>query len=265
MLGTVTGPHPFPEMVRDFHRVIGVEARQQVLDLVGRLPDVVLRLRRRRLQRDGHLPPLHRRPRRSGSSASRPAARASSPASTRRASRPASPACCTAPSPTSCRTRTARPSSRTASRPGLDYPSVGPEHAHLLESGRAEYRPITDVEAMEAFSLLSRTEGILPAIESAHALAGAMKLGRELGPDAVILVNLSGRGDKDVHTAAAVVRPHRRRRRARACRTTPAPRAWGSSSERPPHPRDGAAPRVARPSSATSPSASRRSRARSPR
>jgi tryptophan synthase beta chain len=85
---------------------------------------------------------------------------------------------------------------------GLDYPSVGPEHAHLLESGRAEYRPVTDDEAMEAFSLLSRTEGILPAIESAHALAGAMKVGRELGPDAVLLVNLSGRGDKDVHTAA---------------------------------------------------------------
>ncbi|HEY1174746.1 MAG TPA: pyridoxal-phosphate dependent enzyme, partial [Phytomonospora sp.] len=85
---------------------------------------------------------------------------------------------------------------------GLDYPSVGPEHAYLLDSGRAEYQPITDVEAMEAFSLLSRTEGILPAIESSHALAGAMNLGRELGPDAVILVNLSGRGDKDVHTAA---------------------------------------------------------------
>jgi tryptophan synthase beta chain len=85
---------------------------------------------------------------------------------------------------------------------GLDYPSVGPEHAHLRETGRAEYRPITDDEAMEAFALLSRTEGILPAIESAHALAGAMQLGRELGPDAVILVSLSGRGDKDVHTAA---------------------------------------------------------------
>ena len=85
---------------------------------------------------------------------------------------------------------------------GLDYPSVGPEHAHLFESGRAEYRSATDDEAMEAFRLLSRTEGILPAIESAHALAGAMVLGRELGPDAVLLVSLSGRGDKDVHTAA---------------------------------------------------------------
>ena len=84
---------------------------------------------------------------------------------------------------------------------GLDYPSVGPEHSSLKDSGRAEYRPITDAEAMEAFKLLSQTEGILPAIESAHALAGAMKVGRELGPDGLVLVSLSGRGDKDVHTA----------------------------------------------------------------
>jgi tryptophan synthase beta chain len=85
---------------------------------------------------------------------------------------------------------------------GLDYPGVGPEHAYLHDIGRAEYRPITDAEAMDAFSLLSRTEGIIPAIESAHALAGALKLGRELGPDAIILVSLSGRGDKDVQTAS---------------------------------------------------------------
>jgi tryptophan synthase beta chain len=85
---------------------------------------------------------------------------------------------------------------------GLDYPGVGPEHALLKDVGRAEYSPITDAEAMDAFALLCRTEGIIPAIESAHAIAGALKLGRELGPDAVILVNLSGRGDKDVDTAA---------------------------------------------------------------
>lgn len=85
---------------------------------------------------------------------------------------------------------------------GLDYPSVGPEHAYLRDAGRAEYWPITDDEAMEAFSLLTRTEGILPAIESSHALAGAIKLGRELGPGALLLVSLSGRGDKDVETAA---------------------------------------------------------------
>jgi tryptophan synthase beta chain len=85
---------------------------------------------------------------------------------------------------------------------GLDYPSVGPVHAHLRDTGRAEYRYATDEQAMRAFELLCRTEGIIPAIESAHALAGAMEVGRELGPDALLLVNLSGRGDKDMHTAA---------------------------------------------------------------
>jgi tryptophan synthase beta chain len=85
---------------------------------------------------------------------------------------------------------------------GLDYPGVGPEHAWLKDTGRAEYRPVTDAEAMDAFQLLSRTEGIIPAIESAHALAGALVLGRELGPDGLIVVNLSGRGDKDMDTAA---------------------------------------------------------------
>jgi tryptophan synthase beta chain len=84
---------------------------------------------------------------------------------------------------------------------GLDYPGVGPEHAYLHDIGRAEYLPASDDEAMEALRLLSRTEGIIPAIESAHALAGALRVGRELGPDVVLLVNLSGRGDKDVQTA----------------------------------------------------------------
>ena len=85
---------------------------------------------------------------------------------------------------------------------GLDYPGVGPEHAWLKDTGRAEYRPITDSEAMDAFRLLCRTEGIIPAIESAHAVAGALKLGVEMGSGAIIVVNLSGRGDKDVETAA---------------------------------------------------------------
>jgi tryptophan synthase beta subunit len=85
---------------------------------------------------------------------------------------------------------------------GLDYPGVGPEHSWLRDSGRAEYRDTTDAEAMDAFALLCRAEGIIPAIESAHALAGALKVGKELGPDAVLVVCLSGRGDKDMHTAA---------------------------------------------------------------
>jgi tryptophan synthase beta chain len=85
---------------------------------------------------------------------------------------------------------------------GLDYPGVGPEHVWLQETGRAEYRAVTDAEAMNAFSVLCRTEGIIPAIESAHALAGALEVGRQLGPDGLIVVNLSGRGDKDVDTAS---------------------------------------------------------------
>jgi len=85
---------------------------------------------------------------------------------------------------------------------GLDYPGVGPEHVWLMETGRAEYRAVTDAQAMNAFSVLCRTEGIIPAIESAHALAGALDIGRELGPGGLILVNLSGRGDKDVDTAS---------------------------------------------------------------
>jgi tryptophan synthase beta chain len=84
---------------------------------------------------------------------------------------------------------------------GLDYPGVGPEHAWLASIGRAQYLPITDAEAMDALRLLSRTEGIIPAIESSHALAGALKLGQELGPESLILINLSGRGDKDMETA----------------------------------------------------------------
>jgi tryptophan synthase beta chain len=85
---------------------------------------------------------------------------------------------------------------------GLDYPGVGPEHAWLSDIGRAKYIPATDDEAMQALRLLSRTEGIIPAIESSHALAGALRIGRELGPDALIAVSLSGRGDKDMDTAA---------------------------------------------------------------
>ena len=84
---------------------------------------------------------------------------------------------------------------------GLDYPGVGPEHAYLHDTGRATYEPVSDAEAMDAFALLCRTEGIIPAIESAHALAGALRVAKQLGPEAVIVVNLSGRGDKDVETA----------------------------------------------------------------
>ena len=201
VLGTVTGPHPFPEMVRDFHRIIGVEARAQVLDLVGRLPDAVLAcvgggsnamgiFHRFLLDQSVRLIGLEAGG--EGVDSGRHAARFSG--GTRGVLHGAATYVLQDGDG-----QTIESHSVSA---GLDYPSVGPEHAHLFETGRAEYRPVTDDEAMEAFRLLCRTEGIIPAIESAHALAGAIAVGRELGPDAVLLVSLSGRGDKDVHTAA---------------------------------------------------------------
>lgn len=201
LLGTVAGPHPFPEMVRDFHKIIGEEARQQVLDLTGKLPDAVLAcvgggsnaigIFHRFISDEGV--------RLIGLEAGGDGIETGRHAST-----------ITGGSVGVLHgTRTyvlQDDSGQTVEShsisAGLDYPGVGPEHAILNDTGRAEYRSITDAEAMEAFSILSKTEGIIPAIESAHALAGAMKIGKELGPDATLLINLSGRGDKDVHTAA---------------------------------------------------------------
>ena len=88
---------------------------------------------------------------------------------------------------------------------GLDYPGVGPEHAYLKDSGRATYVPVTDQEALDAFLLLTKTEGIIPALESAHAVAHGVKVARELGPDAAVIINLSGRGDKDVQHVAQLL------------------------------------------------------------
>lgn len=200
VLGTVTGPHPFPEMVRDFHKIIGEEAREQVQELTGRLPDAVVAcvgggsnamgifhafvpdegVRLIGLEAGGE-----------GIESGRHAARFAT----------GTPGVLHGAYTYLLQDDDGQTIESHSVSAGLDYPSVGPEHAMLHDSGRAEYRAITDDEAMEAFRLLSRTEGILPAIESAHALAGAMQVGRELGPDAVVLVSLSGRGDKDVHTA----------------------------------------------------------------
>ena len=201
VLGTVTGPHPFPEMVRDFHRVIGIEARAQVLDLVGRLPDVVLACVGGGSNAMGI---FHRFIDDSGVRLVGLEAGGEGVASGRHASRFASgiPGVLHGAFTYVMQDDDGQTVESHSVSAGLDYPSVGPEHAYLLESGRAEYRSITDEQAMEAFRLLCRTEGIIPAIESSHALAGAMEVGQELGRDAVLLVNLSGRGDKDVHTAA---------------------------------------------------------------
>ncbi|WP_433803757.1 tryptophan synthase subunit beta [Actinomycetospora sp. CA-084318] len=201
VLGTAAGPHPFPMMVRDFHRVIGLEARAQVLASHGRLPDAVLACVGGGSNAIGIFHPFldDASVRLVGCEA------AGDGVDTGRHA-----ASITGGSPGALHGaltyvlqdedgQTVESHSISA---GLDYPGVGPEHSYLAEIGRAEYVPVTDTEAMDAFRLLCRTEGIIPAIETAHAIAGALRLGRELGPDATLLVNLSGRGDKDVETAA---------------------------------------------------------------
>jgi tryptophan synthase beta chain len=201
LIGTVTGPHPFPEMVRDFHRIIGVEARGQVLDLVGRLPDAVCACVGggsnamgifHRFIDDASVRLVGLEAGGEGIDTGHHAARFST----------GIPGVLHGAYTYVLQDEDGQTLESHSISAGLDYPSVGPEHAYLKDSGRAEYRPITDTEAMDAFALLCRTEGIIPAIESAHALAGALQIGRELGPEGVVLVNLSGRGDKDVDTAA---------------------------------------------------------------
>lgn len=201
MLGTVAGPHPFPTMVRDFHKLIGEESREQVLALTGRLPDAVLacvgggsnaigifhafipdagvRLIGLEAGGDGIETGRHAATISGGSEGVLHGTRSYV-----------------------LQDENGQTVESHSISAGLDYPGVGPEHAYLHDIGRAEYRAVNDDAAMAAFSLFSRTEGIIPAIETAHALAGALVIGNELGPDATLLINLSGRGDKDVQTAA---------------------------------------------------------------
>ena len=201
LLGTVAGPHPFPTMVRDFHRVIGVEAREQCLELMGRLPDVILACVGGGSNAIGIFHPFleDTNVRLVGLEAGGSGIESGLHAATISGG---SPGVLHGTRSYVLQDENGQTVESHSISAGLDYPGVGPEHAYLNDIGRAEYRPITDAQAMEAFALLCKTEGIIPAIESAHALAGAMQIGKELGSEAVLLVNLSGRGDKDVQTAA---------------------------------------------------------------
>ncbi|MBV9162681.1 MAG: tryptophan synthase subunit beta [Pseudonocardiales bacterium] len=200
VLGTVAGPHPFPVMVRDFHRVIGLEAREQVLTRYGRLPDAVAACVGGGSNAIGIFHPFLDDPtiRLVGFEAAGDGVDTGRHAAALSAGEPGMLHGALSYLLQDSDGQTVEAHSISA---GLDYPGVGPEHSWLKDTGRAEYRPITDAQAMDAFQLLSRTEGIIPAIESAHAVAGALQLGAELGPGALLLVNLSGRGDKDVDTA----------------------------------------------------------------
>jgi tryptophan synthase beta chain len=201
LFGTAAGPHPFPSMVRDLTRGIGDEARAQVLELTGSLPDAAVacvgggsnaiglftafiddadvRLVGIEAGGDGVETGRHAATITGGDVGVLHGARSFL-----------------------LQDEDGQTIESHSISAGLDYPGVGPEHSYLADTGRASYVPATDAEAMSAFDLLCKTEGIIPAIESAHALAGALELAKELGPDSTILVNLSGRGDKDVHTAA---------------------------------------------------------------
>jgi tryptophan synthase beta chain len=201
VIGSVVGPHPFPAMVRDFQRVIGVEARAQCLALVGRLPDAVVAAVGGGSNSMGLFHPFldDASVRMVGCEAGGSGVGTGKHSATLVGGSPGVLHGARSYLLQDDQGQTLETHSISA---GLDYPGVGPEHAWLRDSGRATYRAVTDVEAMEAFSLLCRTEGIIPAIETAHAVAGAVAVAAELGPDAVIVVNHSGRGDKDVDTAA---------------------------------------------------------------
>jgi tryptophan synthase beta chain len=201
IIGTVAGPHPYPMMVRDFQRVIGDECLTQMPEMIGRQPDAVIACVGGGSNAMGIFYPYipHDGVRLIGVEAAGQGLDTGKHAASLSAG---SPACCTATAPTCCRTTTARSPRRTRCRPGLDYPGVGPEHAYLKDIGRAEYVGITDDEALAAFHRLCRTEGIIPALESSHAVAYAMKLAATMRPDQHLLVNLSGRGDKDIGTVA---------------------------------------------------------------
>jgi tryptophan synthase beta chain len=201
VIGSVGGPAPFPAMVRDFASVIGTEARQQCLDLLGRLPDAVLACVGGGSNAMGIFTAFI--PDESvqlfGFEAGGEGIETGKHAATLTGG---SPGVLHGSRSYVLQDEDGQTKESHSISAGLDYPGVGPEHAWLKDTGRASYEPVDDDDAMEAFRLLCRTEGIIPAIESSHALAGAQMVARRLGPDAVLLVNLSGRGDKDMDTAA---------------------------------------------------------------
>ena len=201
IIGTVAGPHPYPMMVRDFNAVVGREARAQMLERFGRLPDVLTACVGGGSNALGlfHAFLNDRDVRIVGAEAAGEGIATGHHAASLAAGRPG----------VLHGNRTyvlcdddGQITETHSISAGLDYPGVGPEHAFLKDSGRAEYVGVTDDEALQAFHLLCETEGILPALESSHAVAQAIKLARELPKDKLILCNLSGRGDKDVHTIA---------------------------------------------------------------
>ncbi|HAJ91899.1 MAG TPA: tryptophan synthase subunit beta [Gammaproteobacteria bacterium] len=203
IIGTVAGPHPYPAMVRDFQTIIGREARQQIMEMEGRLPDALVACVGGGSNAIGLFHPFldDRDVAIYGVEGGGDGVETG---------RHAAPLCAGSPGVLHgnrtylMEDRDGQIIETHSISAGLDYPGVGPEHAWLKDTGRASYVAITDAEALEAFHVLTRTEGIMPALESSHALAYTAKLAADMNSDQIVIVNLSGRGDKDVHTIAAL-------------------------------------------------------------
>jgi tryptophan synthase beta chain len=202
IIGTVAGPHPYPAMVRDFQSVIGGEVRYQIMEFEGRLPDALVAC----VGGGSNAMGLFHAFLNDEQVALYGVEAAGDGLATGRHAAPLSagrPGVLHGNRTYLMETDDGQIIETHSISAGLDYPGVGPEHAWLKDSGRANYVAITDDEALEAFHVLTRIEGIMPALESSHAVAYAKKLAPQLGRDACMVVNLSGRGDKDVHTIAA--------------------------------------------------------------
>lgn len=205
VLGSVMGPHPFPTMVRDFQSIIGREVRQQILEKEGRLPDALLACVGGGSNAMGLFYDFigNAGIRLIGCEAAGQGIDTDKHAATMTTG---TVGIFHGMKSYFCQNEEGQIAPVYSISAGLDYPGIGPEHAQLADSGRAEYVPVTDEEAVQGFEYLSRTEGIIPAIESAHAIAYARKLAPEMGREQIVVVNLSGRGDKDV---AAIARYRR--------------------------------------------------------
>jgi len=203
IIGTAAGPHPYPKLVRDFQSIIGREARRQCLEQIGRLPDALVACVGGGSNAIGLFHPFiaDENVRMIGVEAGGYGLETGQHAAPLSAGRPG----VLHGNRTYLMEDDAGQILGTHSvSAGLDYPGVGPEHSWLKDAGRAEYVAATDEEALAAFRTLTKVEGIMPALESSHAVAHALKLAREMDRDDVIVVNLSGRGDKDIHTVASI-------------------------------------------------------------
>ncbi|BAF59805.1 tryptophan synthase beta chain [Pelotomaculum thermopropionicum SI] len=201
LIGSAAGPHPYPAMVRDFQSIIGIEAKSQVLEQAGRLPDYVVACVGGGSNAIGIFHPFlaDRQVRLIGVEAAGRGLDGEEHAATLNRG---SPGILHGSLSYILQDKDGQVKCAHSIAAGLDYPGVGPEHACMKDTGRVEYTSATDAEALEAFRLLCRTDGIIPALESAHALAEAVRLAPDLAKEEVILVNLSGRGDKDIPVVA---------------------------------------------------------------